>query len=462
MNWGIYYRYSTHGSHMLAALVERVTGQSFYEFIKNNLFQLLGIHNIIMPSYYIWTIGCQMNRAESERLVDGLARQGYVSSTSADKADLIILNTCVVRGSAEEKVVNKLVNMKVIKNRRPGARIAVTGCFVSDDVAALKARFPFVDYFFPAGSVPDWASSFPQASIEKTGVCTYVPIIQGCNNFCTYCIVPYRRGREKSRPVIDIVQEVKGLVAGGTREVTLLGQNVDSYGHDLPDRPDLADLLAELSDISDLWRIRFLTNHPKDMDMRLIQAIADLEKVCENVNLPVQAGDDDILRAMNRGYTVAHYRALVATLRSKVPGISLTTDVIVGFPGETEIQFNNTAQLLRELKFGAVHVAAYSPRVGTPAALLSDDVAPEVKKERLALIEKQQETLVGEANAALLGTMVEVLVESRQKGKWQGRGRNDKLVFFTGGEDLIGRLVMVRIDQTGPWSLQGKTEQVVK
>ncbi|MCL2149727.1 MAG: MiaB/RimO family radical SAM methylthiotransferase [Dehalococcoidia bacterium] len=415
-----------------------------------------------MPFYFIWTIGCQMNRAESERLAGALVRQGYAPATVADAADLIILNTCVVRGHAEDKVLNKLANMRTLKHKHPKMRLAVTGCFVTEDTAALVARFPFVDYFFPAGVVPDWVSLGSQALIERPGICAYVPIIHGCDNFCTYCIVPYRRGREKSRSLADIVQEVRKLVEGGTREVTLLGQNVDSYGHDLPGRSDLANLLAELADLPDLWRLRFLTNHPKDMNTRLIQAMASLEKVCQSVNLPVQAGDDDILKAMHRGYSVAHYRALVAALRNSMPEVVITTDVIVGFPGETEAQFKNTAELLKDLRFASVHVATYSPRAGTVAARLPDDVAPEIKKERLSFIEQQQQAIAGELNAALLGMEIEVLVEGRQGGKWWGRGENDKLVFFTGGEHLSGRLVVVRIDQAGPWSLQGKMGQIVK
>jgi len=413
-------------------------------------------------AYYIWTIGCQMNRAETERLGAALNLQGYAQSASVDKADLIILNTCVVRGNAEDKVVNKLSNMKALKHRRPHVMLAVTGCFVDGDVSALKARYPFVDHFFPAGEMPDWVSLGSSASVEKPGICTFVPIIQGCDNYCTYCIVPYRRGREKSRPLADIVQEVAQLTDKGAREVTLLGQNVDSYGHDLPGKPALADLLAKLNSLPGLWRIRFLTNHPKDMNARLIQAMADLEKVCECVNLPVQSGDNAILKAMHRGYTAEQYRALVTALRNSVPGVAVTTDVIVGFPGETEAQFINTASLLNELRFEAVHAAAYSPRAGTAAAGLPDDVAPEVKKERLAFVEKQQEAIVREKNSALLGTEIEVLAEGRKKGKWQGRGRNDKLVFFTGGEHLGGRLVTVKIDQTGPWSLQGKTEKIIR
>jgi tRNA-2-methylthio-N6-dimethylallyladenosine synthase len=341
-------------------------------------------------------------------------------------------------------------------------QLAVTGCFVSDDTVGLKRRFPFVDYFFAAGVAPEWLTPERPLFVEKPQIATLVPIIQGCDNFCSYCVVPFRRGREHSRPMAEIVEEVRGLAARGAREVTLLGQNVDSYGHDLPGKPDLAALLGELNAVEGLWRIRFLTNHPKDMSSRLIDAMAGLEKVCRSINLPVQAGDDTVLRAMRRGYTVEHYRQLVAELRAKVPGIAITTDVIVGFPGETEEQFRNTASLLAELRFDAVHAAAYSPREETVAARLPDDVPPETKKERLAFIEKQQETIAAEINARMLGSPAEVLVEGRQKGKWQGRTRSDKLVFFIGGEQLAGRLVLVSIDHTGSWSLSGKFEKIVK
>jgi tRNA-2-methylthio-N6-dimethylallyladenosine synthase len=407
-----------------------------------------------MPFYHIWTIGCQMNRAESERLASALSARGYQPST-AEKADLVIANTCVVRGHAEQKVLNKLQNLKALKKRRTGLKLAVTGCFVGGDASALKERFPFVDYFFAAGIVPDWVSLSRPLFIEKPGISIYVPIIQGCNNFCSYCIVPYRRGIEHSRPLDEIVAEVKALTEHGAREVTLLGQNVDSYGRDLEGKPDLAQLLGELNSVDGLARIRFLTNHPKDMSSRLIEAIGSLEKVCESINLPVQAGDDRLLKAMRRGYTVQQYRELVLHIRNRVPGIAITTDVIVGFPGETEEEFSNTACLLTELRFDAVHVAAYSPREETAASRLTDDISPQAKKERLAIIERQQEKIATSINARMLGCTEELLVEGRQKGKWQGRTRSDKLVFFTGGERLEGRLVQVKIEKTGPWSLQG-------
>jgi len=291
-------------------------------------------------------------------------------------------------------------------------------------------------------------------------VSTFVPIIQGCNNFCSYCIVPYRRGREMSRPVAEIVREVEELVHRGVKEVTLLGQNVDSYGHDLPDKPDLAHLLYELNAINRLVRIRFLTNHPKDMSARLINAVAQLDKVCENITLPVQSGDNEILKAMKRDYTVEHYRQLISEIRNKIPGVALSTDVIVGFPSESEPQFQHTADLLSKLRFDTVHVAAYSPRPGTFAAeKLADDVPFAEKCERLRKIEQMQERTATEINAGLLDETVEVLVEGRKKEKWQGRTRTDKLVFFSGSNDYSGRLAKIRIEKTSPWSLQGKIEE---
>jgi tRNA-2-methylthio-N6-dimethylallyladenosine synthase len=330
-----------------------------------------------MAKYHIWTIGCQMNKAESERLGSYFEDLGYQITDSAAEADLIVLNSCVVRQHAEDRVVNKLHALKTLKKANPNLTLAVTGCLVNADNTRLKESFPQVDHFFKPGERPPWleGAGWEQILPRNPAPCTYVPIIQGCNNFCAYCIVPYRRGREKSRPLAEIVAEVRELVGRGTKEVTLLGQNVDSYGHDLPDKPELADLLYELNPIEGLLRIRFLTNHPKDMSPRLIEAIAKLDKVCEQLNLPVQAGSNEILKAMKRGYTAEHYRRLIAEIRNRIPEIALSTDVIVGFPSESEEQFQQTADLLDRLRFDAVHVAAYSPRAGTYAAKnLADDV----------------------------------------------------------------------------------------
>jgi len=414
-----------------------------------------------MANYYIWTIGCQMNKAESERLGSYLEQLGYQATATAEAADLVVLNSCVVRQHAENRVINKLNALKSLKGLHPNLTLAVTGCLVNSEVDHLSKNFPHVDYFFKPGDYPQWLEKPKSGQVlpQHPSPSTFVPIIQGCDNFCSYCIVPYRRGRERSRPVEEIVSEVKQLVHRGVKEVTLLGQNVDSYGHDLPDKPDLADLLYELNALDGLARIRFLTNHPKDMSSKLIEAIAKLDKVCEQISLPVQSGDDDILKAMGRGYTVEHYRQLITEIRSKIPGVALSTDVIVGFPSESDQQFQQTVSLLSELRFDTVHVAAYSPRPGTIAAReYENNIPPAEKRERLNKIEQLQERIAGEINAQLLGKAVEVLVEGRKGDKWQGRTRSGKLVFFNSNSDCLGQIVKILIEKTSPWALQGKAK----
>ncbi|MGD9393857.1 MAG: MiaB/RimO family radical SAM methylthiotransferase [Dehalococcoidia bacterium] len=412
-----------------------------------------------MPKYHIWTIGCQMNKAESERLASLFERLGYQAG-AANEAELVVLNSCVVRQSAEDRVKNKLDNLKALRKARPDMTLAVTGCLVNADTRSLQKRFPQVDYFFRPGEQPPWLESPKEIPLpQKPNVAAYVPIIQGCDNFCSYCIVPYRRGREKSRPPAEIVNEVKELVGRGAREVTLLGQNVDSYGHDLAEKPDLADLLYELNGIEGLWRIRFLTNHPKDMSLKLIEAVAALDKVCEQLTLPVQSGSNEILKAMKRGYDVEHYRKLVNKIRAKISEIALSTDILLAFPGETEIEFQETADLLSELNFDTVHIAAFSPRPGTFAARkLADNVPPAEKKQRREHIERLQEKIATGINARLKGKLVEVLVEEEKKGRWWGRTRTDKLVFFNDSRDCRGKLMKIRVEKTSPWSLQGVAE----
>ena len=401
-----------------------------------------------------------MNKAESERLGSLLEHLGYKKATSLESADLIVLNSCVVRQSAENRVVGKLNSLKSLKRWHPQVTIALTGCLVNSNTESLKKRFPHVDYFFKPGEVPDWLEeikSFPLP--EHPGPTAFVPIIQGCDNFCSYCIVPYRRGRERSRSPQEIVDEVEELVKRGVREVTLLGQNVNSYGHDLPGKPDLASLLTLLNDVDGLYRIRFLTNHPKDMSSRLIEVVASLDKVCEHLSLPVQSGSDEILSAMRRGYTAQNYRRLVYEIRERIPQVALSTDVIVGFPGERERHFKETFRLLEELRFDTVHVACYSPRPGTLASReLKDDVPQEEKRRRLEEVERLQENIAAQINERLLGEVVEVLVEGEKGGKWYGRTRTGKLVFFSSRDELEGRLVQVKIEKTSPWSLQGKLE----
>jgi tRNA-2-methylthio-N6-dimethylallyladenosine synthase len=421
-----------------------------------------------MSCYYIWSVGCQMNKAFADRLADDLGRMGYTSAAIADDADVIVINTCVVRQSAESRVVSKLDSLFRLKRLRPDTLIAVTGCLVDPAGTDLSRRFPHVDLFLKAG---DSAELLELARLRipagaravEAGACpptAYVTAMEGCDNFCTYCIVPYRRGRERSRSPADVCAEVEQLVTRGAREVTLLGQNVDSYGHDLSGRIDLADLLDAVNSIGGLARIRFLTSHPKDMGDRLISAVASLPKVCECISLPVQAGDDCILVAMGRGYTVRDYRDRVRAIRMAAPGVAISTDVIVGFPGETEEQFQGTLDLLSELRFDKVHVACYSPRPGTLASrTLKDDVPTEEKHRRLRAVESLEEEIAAGINTRLLGVTLEILVEGRRKGKWWGRTRTGKLVFFDDEADLVGQLVDVEISKTSAWSLQGKLKK---
>ncbi|MFW6103057.1 MAG: tRNA (N6-isopentenyl adenosine(37)-C2)-methylthiotransferase MiaB [Chloroflexota bacterium] len=427
-----------------------------------------------MRYYHLWTIGCQMNKAESQRIEGLLRSYGYEEAATFDGADLIALNTCVVRQSAEDRVVGTLGLLQGVKRKKPGVRITVTGCFTALGQEQLQHRHPHVDLFFGPGdydSLAKWldktvdqdfghggmAGCLPDISLAlRPGVSAYVPVMQGCNNFCTYCIVPYTRGREVSRTPDEIESDVRELVAQGAREVVLLGQNVDSYGHDLPGHPDLASVLERLQTVDGLLRIRFLTNHPKDMTRRLIHTMSALDKVCEHLDLALQSGDNAMLRAMGRGYTVEEFTELVADIRRAMPSVSISTDIIVGFPAETPAQFENTYETLRRLRFDVVHVAAYSPRPGTVASRkFEDDVPAEAKSERLHRIECLQEEIAGEINARLVDTTVEVLVEGHRRGKWYGRTRTDKLVFFEAEQDTTGQMVHILIDRSSPWALQG-------
>lgn len=447
--------------------------------------------------YTIWTIGCQMNKADSERVASALAGLGLRPAAPGQAADVVILNTCVVRGNAEEKVMGKLGALTGLKRRQPGLLTAVMGCLVPPDREGLVRQFPQVDLFFTAGETarltdlvesrqraanvggpipPEQSQARPELDSPNTrmahgladlpdsgagAVARYVPIIYGCNNFCAYCIVPFRRGREVSRPASDILADVRACLVAGAREITLLGQNVDAYrgfgsaGGATPPM-DLTDLLGLVHEVPGLVRLRFLTSHPRDMSDRLIAAVAELPKVCPAINLPVQAGDDEVLRVMGRGYTLDDYRQLVGRMRRMIPGLALSTDLIVGFPGETDQQFQHSMDLLAELRFDMVHVAAYSPRPGTRAASMVDDVSEAEKGRRLQAVESLQAAIIGEINGRLVGCITEVLVEDRHKGKWRGRTPTDKLVFFEDAADWRGRLAKVRISQAGPWSLQGQ------
>jgi tRNA-2-methylthio-N6-dimethylallyladenosine synthase len=410
-----------------------------------------------------------MNVADSERLESAFLQMGLQQTSSPKEADVVVLNSCVVRQSAEEKVVGMLTSLKPLKGRFPDRVVALMGCMVGPKTESLEKRFPYVDLFMrPQEYSPllellgdrmgiDAEGCLSVLVPEHASVTAFIPIIHGCDKFCTFCIIPYRRGREKSRTVSEIVKEADLLARRGVREVTLLGQNVDSYGHDLPGNTDLADLLSAVSDVENLDRVRFLTSHPNDMSEHIIEAVASLDKVCEHINLPFQAGDDEVLSVMRRGYTSDDYLRLVERIRATVPNVSIGTDLIVGFPGESETAFERSVEMLETVRFNKVHAAAYSTRPGTIAARkLQDDVPFEEKRRRLSVIESVQERIATKINAELLHTSQQVLVEKLDKGKWRGRTRNDKLVFIEDSRELLGKTVAVKILKTSPWSLQGE------
>ena len=421
-----------------------------------------------MNNYYLWTIGCQMNTADSERLGAALEQMGIQPVEKAAEADVIVLNSCVVRQGAEDKVASNLAWMAPLKKDKPERIIALMGCMVGPKTDALSKRFPYVDVFMrPQQFDPlleivgertgvDWEGCVGPLTPVRPDITCHVPIIHGCDLMCTFCIIPYRRGRQVSRSIAEIALEVETLVSKGVKEVTLLGQTVDAYGYDLPDKPNLADLFARLDQIDGIERIRFLTSHPKFMTQEKIQAVADVPKVCEHINLPVQAGDDEILDEMRRQYSRQDYIDLVGRIREAMPEVALNTDIIVGFPGETEEQFQQTLDLLAVLKLDKVHCAAYSTRPGTIASRTMSDTVPEAEKtKRRQRVDLQQEQIQTEINAKLVGQYVEILVEGRQRGKWQGRTRSHKLVFFEDEAYHLGNLVQVKIDRSSPWSLQG-------
>ena len=428
-----------------------------------------------------------MNVRDSEAMAGLLAQLGYAATDDPAEADVIILNTCTVREGAEDRAYGRLGELRSLKRRRPGLLLGVAGCLVQQEREHVLERAPWLDLVFGVHNIhrlPEllreardgcmpvydvWDRSdrdrpLPVLPAHRTGgVRGFVNIIHGCNKFCTFCIVPYVRGRERSVPPEDVVAEVRGLAAQGVREVTLLGQNVDSYGHDLDPRRDLAALLELVHEVDGIERLRFTTSHPRDMTRRLIATVARLPKVCEHIHLPVQAGDDEILRRMHRAYTAAQYRETADAVRAEMPHASLTTDIIVGFPGETEDAFERTLRFVEDVRFDAVNTAMYSPRDGTPAAGYPDQVADEDKRRRLAALNRMQERIAAEINTGLVGSTQDVLVEEPgRKGGVLGRTRTNKIVTFDGGADLIGRTVPVEIADAGSWVLRGRVCNLIQ
>jgi len=417
--------------------------------------------------YYLWTVGCQMNKADSEKLAAGFDRMGLKATDRIERADIVVVNTCSVRQHAEDRAYSKLGRISELKKTKPQLKVAVMGCMVGLKTDELRKRFPQVDAFarpqqfepimeLLEGPHEDLGGEFwPSTYAIPEGPTAFVPVVHGCNKFCTYCIVPYRRGREKSRPMDEIVREVAYLAANGVREVTLLGQTVEAYGHDLAEQPDLGDLMRELSAIERLERIRFLTSYPKDMTHRILEAIAGLPKVMECFSLPVQAGSDRVLESMRRGYTRAEYLAKIAEVRALMPNAGITTDVIVGYPGETEADFEESLSLLEEVRFDKVHVAAYSPRPGTIAyRKMEDDVPAATKAEWLHRVEEVEHRISEEINATYVGTVQSILVEGVRGEQPFGRTQTGKLVHLD-APARVGSLVDVRIEHAGPFSLRG-------
>ncbi|HEX7621836.1 MAG TPA: tRNA (N6-isopentenyl adenosine(37)-C2)-methylthiotransferase MiaB [Anaerolineales bacterium] len=450
-----------------------------------------------MKKYHVWTEGCQMNVADSQRLGSALERLGYEFTGKAEEADVIVLNTCVVRQSAEDKATSHLSSLRPLKTKNPGLVVNLMGCLVGiREPEKLRARFPFVDVFsppsdpgplitfltqgdakafergeteerfavmdgdysiHPAGKMPPGASMLlPEHERGKT-VSVHLPVVLGCSHACTFCIIPSRRGAERSRPADEIAAEAQSLAGQGVKEITLLGQIVDRYGKDQPEGGDLAALLRRLNQVEGLERIRFLTSHPNYFSEELMDAVAELPKVMPHIEIPIQAGNDEILKNMRRGYTQADYRRMVAKIRERIPGCSIATDIIVGFPGESEAQFMETHNLLEELRMDVAHLARYSTRPGTVAErLFGDDVPEEEKMSRFRLLENLQEKISGEINADYLGKKVEVLFEDKVKGRWRGRTPTNKLVFVESDEALRGELRPVMVTWTGPWSMQAR------
>lgn len=425
-----------------------------------------------MRKYHIWTVGCQMNVSDSERLEAALQGVGYSPVERAEDADFIVLNSCSVRESAEERITGKLGSLAHLKKTRPDAQIVLWGCMVGpNNQSIFKDSLPMVDHFVSPSAVdeviarvPNPIYSFdepvlPIADPLHPPVSVHVPIIYGCNMNCSYCVIPLRRGRERSRPLEEIAEECRRVVARGAKEITLLGQIVDAYGHDLPGRPDLADLVERVHETPGLLRLRFLTSHPAWMSQKLIDTIARLPRCMPEINLPVQAGHNEMLKIMKRGYTVERYKDLVGRIRASIPEVSMTTDIIVGHPGETDEHFAGTLDLINELRFGKVHIAAYSARPGTAAGEMETRPELEVpywqKQLRRVELEKAQTVIATELNERWLDQTVELLVDEQVKGKWRGRTPQNRLVYFEDAADWTGRLAQVHITRTGPWSLSG-------
>jgi tRNA-2-methylthio-N6-dimethylallyladenosine synthase len=427
------------------------------------------------------TYGCQMNKYESERMAGILVGLGYEVTSQARGADLILLNTCSIRDKAEQKVYSQLGQLKWLKRERPDLIIGVCGCVAQQEGNRLLQRVPHADLVFGPQNIPKLPTLLAQVQTRRHQLSdladnplwdeqlfplrrdnpfqAWVTVMQGCDKFCTFCVVPYTRGREQSRPTAAIRREVQTLAEQGYREVTLLGQNIDSYGKRSPEGKDLADLLEMLDPIQGIDRIRFITSHPRDFSEKLMRTVGTLDKVCEYIHLPVQSGSSHILKRMHRGYSRDDYLVQVERLRRLVPDVAISTDLIVGFPGESDDDFAQTLQLVEAVEFDSSYMFKYSPRPGTRAATFDDQIPDAVKSERFNTLLEVQEAIQLRRNQARIGRCEEVLVEGpSKKGSVQltGRTRQNRPVNFVGHPSLTGSLVTVSIDQGRTYSLEGK------
>ena len=436
----------------------------------------------------IITFGCQMNEHDSEVIAALLESMNYCHTPSPEEADLIVINTCAVRQKPEDKVSSLLGKYQELKKEKPDLMIAVTGCMTQQEelAAYIRDRFHHVDLILGTHALPRLPSLIAMITEHKGRIVdieedypdreglpishsssfkAWLPVIYGCNNYCSYCVVPYVRGRERSRSLRDILNEASDLGAKGFIEVTLLGQNVNSYGQDLAENVDFPDLLMALNDKSGLKRIRFMTSHPKDLSDRLIEAVKNGDQICEHFHLPVQSGSNRILEKMNRSYTREKYMELINKIRASIPGVAITSDLIVGFPGEEESDFLDTLSLVEEARFDNAFSFLYSPRKNTAAAMLSDQLSAMVKNDRLKRLNEIQHRISKEMNHNLLNKMVEVLVDGPSKSDpafQTGRTRTNKLVHLSADVDLSGKVIAVRITEAKTWNLHGELAEGIK
>lgn len=464
--------------------MEKIEEQDrFIEAIAEQNSRYYAIHQV-KPKYIIQTFGCQMNEHDSEKLCAMLDSMGYEQGMMVDECDLIIYNTCAVRENAELKVFGNLGHLKLAKRKNPNLKIAVCGCMMQQPhvVKEIKSKYKHVDLVFGTHNLYKFPELLTKSiesekilvdvwdvdgevveglkSNRKFELKAFVNIMYGCNNFCTYCIVPYTRGRERSRTPEDILNEIKELVANGTKEVTLLGQNVDSYGKTLENPMTFAELLREVNKIEGIERIRFMTSHPKDISDEVIYAIRDCDKVCEFLHLPVQCGSSSLLKVMNRHYTKEQYLEIIEKAKKEVPDIAFSTDLMIGFPGETAEDLLDTIDVVEKVRYDSAFTFIYSKRKGTPAAEMENQIPEDIKHERFNRVLSKVNEIVGEINQSYIGKTVEVLVEGKSKtddNRFMGRTRQNKLVNFDAkSEDLIGKLINVEITSATGFSLIGK------